>query len=73
MMEMNGSQNHIEPGAKMIIKLYLATIACITLFFIVMINLDPPIKRNICSVAEISPDVTPEERKECRMIRGHKL
>ena len=57
----------------MIIKLYLATIACITLFFIVMINLDPPVKRNICSVAEISPDVSNKEREECRMIRGHKL
>ena len=26
-----------------------------------------------CGVAEISPDVTPEERKQCRQMRGHKL
>lgn len=29
--------------------------------------------RPICGVAEISPDVTPEERKQCRQMRGHKL
>jgi hypothetical protein len=26
-----------------------------------------------CSLAEISPDFTPEMRKQCRMIRGTKL
>jgi hypothetical protein len=26
-----------------------------------------------CSLAEISPDFSPEMRKECRMIRGTKL
>ena len=26
-----------------------------------------------CSLVEISPDFTPEMRKECRMIRGTKL
>ena len=26
-----------------------------------------------CSLAEISPDFTPEMRKECRIIRGTKL
>lgn len=26
-----------------------------------------------CSMAEISPDFTPEMRKECRIIRGTKL
>lgn len=33
----------------------------------------PPNRMNICNVSEISPDVTPEERKKCQMIRGHKL
>lgn len=26
-----------------------------------------------CSLSEISPDFTPDMRKECRMIRGTKL
>lgn len=33
----------------------------------------PPNRMNICNVSEISPDVTPEERRKCQMIRGHKL
>lgn len=32
-----------------------------------------PAPRPLCGVAEISPDVTPEERKQCREMRGHKL
>lgn len=29
--------------------------------------------RKNCSVAEISPDFTPEERKKCRELLRHKL
>lgn len=32
-----------------------------------------PAPRPLCGVAEISPDITPEERKQCREMRGHKL
>lgn len=52
---------------------HVIAVAAIGMVFLILFNIDPPAKRNICSVAEISPDVTPEERKECRMIRGHKL
>lgn len=34
---------------------------------------NPPVRHNVCTVAEISPDVTPAERERCRQIRGHKL
>ena len=53
--------------------LYLSVVACISLFFLLVLNFNPPERRNICNVAEISPDVTQKEREECRMIRGHKL
>ena len=26
-----------------------------------------------CEIAEISPDFTPAQRNQCRLIRGHKL
>ena len=51
-----------------------AIIACCSLVIVILIALQPPpMHRNICGVAEISPDVTPQERERCRQIRGHKL
>jgi hypothetical protein len=38
-----------------------------------VVNINPPTRHNVCTVAEISPDVTPAERERCRQIRGHKL
>jgi hypothetical protein len=35
--------------------------------------LPQPGRDRLCSVAEISPDITPAERERCRQIRGHKL
>ena len=53
---------------------FYAVIAMFTLYFIVLVNVKPPpVRHNICTIAEISPDITPEERKRCREIRGHKL
>ena len=53
---------------------FYVVIALITMYFIVLVNVNPPpARQNICTVAEISPDITPEERKRCREIRGHKL
>lgn len=45
----------------------------VLLYCLVRVNINPPTRYNICTVAEISPDVTPQERERCRMIRGHKL
>jgi hypothetical protein len=45
----------------------------VLLYCLVRVNINPPTRHNICTVAEISPDVTPQERERCRMIRGHKL
>lgn len=32
-----------------------------------------PAPRPLCGVAEISPDITPEERKQCREMRRRSL
>lgn len=53
---------------------YYAIIAIITLYFIALLIVrPPPVRHNVCTIAEISPDVTPEERKRCQQMRGHKL
>lgn len=53
---------------------FYAVVALFTLLFIVLINVQPPpVRHNVCTIAEISPDITPEERKRCREKRGHKL
>jgi hypothetical protein len=48
-------------------------VAVISVHFLLQLDRAPERPRNICSVAEISPDVTKEERERCRKIRGHKL
>jgi hypothetical protein len=52
---------------------YLAIVAIISLHYLMQLDNVPAKPRNICSVAEISPDVTQQERERCRQIRGHKL
>jgi hypothetical protein len=60
--------------AECLVFIHVAIVAVITLFFLFLaITTDPPVRHNICTIAEISPDITPEERKRCRQIRGHKL
>jgi hypothetical protein len=50
--------------------LLVVFVACVS----VLLFLPHPTHQVInCSLAEISPDFTPEMRKECRMIRGTKL
>lgn len=49
----------------------------VVVFTIVMLyfltHYPPPPQPRLCAVAEISPDISPEERERCRLIRGHKL
>lgn len=52
---------------------HCAAVAVISVHFLLQLDRAPERPRNICSVAEISPDVTKEERERCRKIRGHKL
>jgi hypothetical protein len=56
-----------------LICIYMAAVACWALYFATQLDRVPAKPRNICSVAEISPDVTQQERERCRQIRGHKL
>lgn len=44
-----------------------------TFVFIYLIANLPSGKDRLCGVAEISPDITPQEREYCRMARRHKL
>jgi len=58
---------------KFFMFVYLAAVAGISIYFVMNLDNAPSRPRNICSVAEISPDVTQAERERCRQIRGHKL
>jgi hypothetical protein len=44
-----------------------------TVFYVAWRFADNVVRRIDCSLAEISPDFTPEMRKECRERRSHKL
>ena len=63
----------MEKLEKYAIFLYLIPAWVLLLYCLVRVNVDPPVRHNVCTVAEISPDVTPAERERCRLIRGHKL
>ena len=53
---------------------FYAVVAIISLgFMLYAITTPPPVRHNVCTIAEISPDITPEERQRCRQMRGHKL
>jgi hypothetical protein len=55
-------------------NVFFAALAMVTFALILFISVQPPpVRHNICTVAEISPDITPQERERCRRIRGHKL
>jgi hypothetical protein len=58
---------------ELLIYVYVSVVGLLALY-IAMLAIDAKPKAELnCAVAEISPDVTPEERKRCRQIRGHKL
>jgi hypothetical protein len=50
---------------------------CVALFSIYfgtkVMTMEPGARRPLCGVAEISPDFTPEERKNCREMRRRSL
>lgn len=55
---------------------YYAAVAVCSIVFAVIVSVKTPPRaprEHLCSVAEISPDVTQKEREHCRLIRGHKL
>ena len=49
----------------------LISIYC--MYLVMHMPLPQPGKDRLCSVAEISPDITPTERERCRQLRSHKL
>jgi hypothetical protein len=63
----------MKPAETVVLIFYSIVALCTIVGLTYAISTDPPVRHNICTIAEISPDVTPEERKRCRQIRGHKL
>jgi hypothetical protein len=60
---------------KELVLAYYAMIAAVTVAFIVMAPAVPDRPRPTpeqCSVAEISPDITPRDREVCRQLRQHR-
>lgn len=55
-------------------NVFFAALAMVVFALILFASVQPPpVRHNICTIAEISPDITPQERQRCRQIRGHKL
>ena len=54
-----------------LIYIYLAIVACSSLYFASMVSNAPT--RLPCQVSEISPDFSTEQREACRQMRRHKL
>lgn len=55
-------------------NVFFAALAMVVFALILFASVQPPpVRHNICTVAEISPDITQQERERCRRIRGHKL
>lgn len=48
-------------------------ISIFMMYQVMRMPMPQPGKDRLCSVAEISPDITPAERERCRQLRGHKL
>lgn len=58
---------------RVMLAIHLIIIVCIIIMHLYLIAEQQPTINRLCSVAEISPDFTPEDRERCRLIRGHKL
>lgn len=55
---------------------FYVVVGLISVYFmwvVMHMPLPQPGRDRLCSVAEISPDITPAERERCRQARGHKL
>ena len=58
----------------MTLKEILIMIAIGIVSLLILFNIPAPAKQVLnCSLVEISPDFTPEHRKQCREIRATKL
>lgn len=57
----------------LVLAFYSIVAVCSVTAFVVVLSMTPTTRKVPCSVAEISPDVTQQEREQCRQIRGHKL
>jgi len=52
----------------------VAAVAVVAAFIAVLFFMPHPTTRVVnCGIAEISPDITPKEREQCRLLRATKL
>lgn len=60
--------------AKTLAMIFYFCIGVFSVFFFVKVLQTEKQSRPLpCTVSEISPDVTPEEREKCRLLRTHKI
>ena len=63
----------MKPPEIVAVAFYVA-IALFSIYFgMKVMTMEPGARRPLCGVAEISPDITPEERKNCREMRRRSL
>jgi hypothetical protein len=58
---------------RILLAIHLVMVVVCTLVMLYFISTQQPRKDRLCPVAEISPDITQQERAYCRQMRGHKL
>lgn len=62
--------------AEVLVLAYYAVVAVASITMAVIFSMTTPRsspRLHLCSVAEISPDMSQKEKEHCRLIRGHKL
>ena len=59
--------------AAVVFYVVVGLISVYCMWVVMHMPLPQPGRDRLCSVAEISPDITPAERERCRQARGHKL
>lgn len=63
----------LSVAAAFVFAYYICTALFMVYWGYAALSKPMPQARPLCGVAEISPDVTSEERTQCREKRGHKL
>lgn len=62
--------------AEVLVLAFYAVVAVASITMAVIVSMSTPQsspRLHLCSVAEISPDMSQKEKEHCRLIRGHKL
>lgn len=58
---------------RLLVLVYYALVSIVSFGAFLYVLSHPPKPQLPCTVAEISPDFSTQDRERCRMARGHKL